>query len=189
MLDILASEFLQAKNLWKKHRFRLQEGLWNPAPQNENVSLYVLSWSAQRWNYSLHFIFFFSSKLCVISEIEMGGKVFYFFISQCAFRNPLKNHKCVWNKFSSHMNSNHNILPNLPRKQAKNNLASQLVCRKTTTAWKTLNNICTCFWFIRNISLLYKRESYELTVTKRLSRTMIMDVRLMCTSSLECKLF
>lgn len=87
------------------------------------------------------------------------------------------------------MNSNHNILPNLPLKQAKNNLASQLACRKTTTAWKTLNIICTCFWLIRNISLLYKRESYELTITKRLSRTMIMDVRLMCTSSLECKTF
>lgn len=61
----------------------------------------------------------------------------FFFL--CAFWRPFKSYKCVWNKFSSHMNSSHSILPKLPLKQAKNNLASQLECRKTviSTAWET----------------------------------------------------
>lgn len=136
MLDIIASEVLQAKKLWKNIGFGLQEGLWNPTPENKNVSLYALSQSAQECNYNSHFTFFFLKIICHFRNRD-GGR---FFI-QCEFsefRNPFKSHRCVWNKVSSHMASNHSILPNLPFKQAKDNTASQLACRKTivSTAWK-----------------------------------------------------
>lgn len=42
----------------------MQEGLWNPNPQNKNVSLYALSQSAQKCNYGSHFISFPLKIIC-----------------------------------------------------------------------------------------------------------------------------
>lgn len=127
--------FLQAKKVLKTHRIWIARRAMKSKPTKQECQLVCIITKCSKMQLEFTLYLFSLKIICHVRD----RRTWEGFSFQCAFWNPFNSYKCVWNKFSSHMDSSHSILPKLPLKQAKDNLASQFECRKTimSTAWET----------------------------------------------------